>query len=187
MTRLLLLAAVAVVALSGCTPRLVAPPGRVPLSDRISVDPGGAWVRIVSPDGNAVAGELLAVAPDSVFVLTLDDRVVAVARSTDTARVEAFRGDWQGAASWAGLGALSALSHGFFLVLTAPAWGLTGAAVTYGQSRSGVFYVSDGGTRKGIGPIPDQSWESAARFARFPQGLPAGVVRSRLRALPPTR
>jgi hypothetical protein len=71
-------------------------------------------------------------------------------------------------AAWTVLGTLSTASHGVGLILTAPFWVISGAASTAKQSRCG--YVR----------YPPAIREDFLPYARFPQGLPPEVDRSRL-------
>jgi hypothetical protein len=64
---------------------------------------------------------------------------------------------------WAALGTLFTLSHGFYLVLSAPIWVISGISGAVGESRSGIVEI------EGSSP------EEFRKYARFPQGLPAGI------------
>jgi hypothetical protein len=57
---------------------------------------------------------------------------------------------------WAVAGGISTLSHGGFLLFTAPMWVIGGIVATRTEKGAGMFHDDD----------------LARRFARFPQGLP---------------
>ena len=76
------------------------------------------------------------------------------------------RFNWLGL--WTLLGTLSTGSHGFFLILSAPVWILTGTVAAVNQSRQPVL------------TYPRQGWAGWRAYARFPQGLPPGLARAAL-------
>ena len=156
--------------LAGCAVTQTAPRGAVPSASRVSDDPRGAWVRVDAP-GGAVAGELLAVEADRVHVLTPQGGVVVVEVGGGVAgRVEAYRGAWGGAAGWAAVGAVSSLTHGFFVSLTGPLWGLAGLVASRPASDEGFFAIPG-----------ERTWAEVRAFARFPQGMPPGLDPEALR------
>ena len=106
----------------------------------------------------SVSGELLAIdekhlymwdGETSSFLLTHIDRVKIFFR-------EAHSG---GHGAWTGLGALSTLTHGFFLIVTLPLWLMAGIPASLDASTADVVAHPD-------------SFDELYRFARFPQGLP---------------
>jgi hypothetical protein len=115
-----------------------------------------------------VAGELLAVAPDTLWVLATGGPL-AVARAGVT---RATLAGWDAATHtltvWTALGALSTISNGAFLVFTAPAWLIGGSLATGAQSRRPLVRV------------PPATWEDLRLYARFPAGLPPGLDPSAL-------
>jgi hypothetical protein len=73
-----------------------------------------------------------------------------------------------GLAAWSVLGTLSTASHGVGLVLTAPIWVIAGVASTAKQTRAGHLVY------------PRRTASAFGAYARFPQGLPAGIDRAAL-------
>lgn len=69
---------------------------------------------------------------------------------------------------WAVAGGISTLSHGGFLVFTAPMWAIGGIVATRTEKGAGILHDDD----------------VARRFARFPQGLPPAFDPQALGALP---
>jgi hypothetical protein len=144
-------------------------------------DPYGAWivvraegVRAVGrPDTRAdaglvlAAGELLAIEEDSLYVLLASGRVETVARAAARrATIAWYDGQWGATAGWGLAGAVSTLSHGFALGLSAPVWIIAGSLAARADSRAPLLTVT----------TPAQ-WVDARAYARFPAGLPAGLPR----------
>jgi hypothetical protein len=109
------------------------------------------------------AGELLAVAPDSVWLMT-DDGALAVARADVTlATLIGWDPETDKMVLWTTIGTVSTLSNGAFLLLTAPAWIIGGSLSTASQSRRPVVRTDKA------------DWSQLNLYARFPQGLPPGL------------
>ncbi len=155
-----------------------APEGWLPPAKFVPADPYGAWVEIEFDSGDlrqSMAGELLAIQSDSVFVHTYGDVHAAPAHGIRSLRVAWYESSAGALMAWTVVGAASSLSHGGFGVLTLPLWILTGSLATAAQSRS-----------------PIVEWDPArvrltalARYARFPQGFPPDLDRSGLRGKEP--
>ncbi len=150
-------ALVALLAVVGCgTPKYAAPTHKMSSSYAY-----GAAVRVTTPMG-FVDGELLAVESDRVYVLVPRSGIIEVPRD-GTARfnVVNYKASGTTLVVWGGLGTATTFSHGFFFILTAPAW----------VAMTGVSYLY---TRMiGTGTEPEAKW------ARYPQGLPQ-ALRSRI-------
>jgi hypothetical protein len=160
-----ILALVLIATLSACAtnpaPRRWLAPAR-----EAATDPYGAWI-VLHADARTelTRGELLAVAADSVFVLTEAGRVEGVARAAiDHATIAYYDSEWHKTAWWAAAGTLSTLSHGFGLVFTAPAWILSGTLAARADSRAPLIAVNS-----------PERWAQAHTYARFPGGLPDGL------------
>ena len=155
-----------------------APKGWLAPAPEAVSDPFGAWVRIeLAPAGNQtpLGGELIAVAVDSVFVLTPDARFHAIAQADVTwARVAHYDSQFGQLGTWTMLGSVTTLSHGWFLSLSLPVWTIWGSLTTGAQSRAPLEDVREG----------KNSWEAVGKYARFPQGLPPDVDRGRLQPKP---
>ena len=177
-SRLLASAPVVVGALVlACAP--YAPAGWLPTPEEARSDAYGGWARLEYRTGNAGAvaqGELLAVAPDSVFVLGAGGfTALATARVTGVL-VETYDPRAGGLSAWLLLGTLSTASNGFYLVLSAPLWLVLGGIGV--GSAVGAARVSS------AAPTPAR-WEALRAFARFPQGLPPGLDRTGLKPKTP--
>ena len=122
----------------------------------IVVEPRGSDVS--SPDASRVEGELIAIDDDAYHVLTAGG-LRSVSRSSPHRITLVAFGTSPGAiAAWASVGGLSTLSHGGFLLLTAPMWAVSGVVAAAKESGAGILHEAD----------------RARAFARFPQGLPPG-------------
>lgn len=174
-------ALLAALAVAGCA-GTGAPDGWLPEAAESLRDPYGAWVTLafVEPhDDRLLAGELLAVGADTVFVLTgfaAQGRMVgAPRRLVRKATVGHFDPRTDQPGGWVALGALSTLSHGVLLVATAPLWAAIGGAATSGHAHAA------------LANYPDKTWEELAMYARFPQGPPPGLWGLGLRPKPTGR
>lgn len=143
---------------------------RAPVGWRRTVEeaeksPYGSWVWVDLRGGQRLGGELIAVEAQRIEVAR-DGRLAAVPISRIAkVTVDAYGGDSSGVVGWTVLGGLSAISHGFFLVLSAPVWGATGAVSAYSVSHAGV---------EAYDPASPGDRHALVQYARFPQGLPAG-------------
>jgi len=130
-------------------------------------DGHGGWIVVELRGGAELSGELISVETAGLQVLTLTPRL-GLAFVPKANIVSATLWPWETEYGrplvWGGLGAASTISHGFLLVLSAPIWVLT-ATITAGiESRaSQLEYPGDG-------------WDQFSIWARFPQGLPAGLT-----------
>ena len=155
-----------------------APRGYLVKAETEQTDAFGGWLELEFLDKRRddVHGELIAVQPDSVFVLVGEPssaRFVGIpAREIRKIKVRGYDPQYSRYAGWAVAGALSTVSHGFFLALTFPTWVIVGTASASVQSGSADLHY------------PDIPIEQLRAHARFPDGLPKGLPRGSLRARP---
>ena len=125
----------------------------------------GGWiaVRCGGKPEPCAAGELIAVENDRFRVLGEAGLVDVPKGSVETAVLAAYTSDRGGLSAWAALGTLSTLSHGGFLLFTAPLWIGTGIGVAAAESRAPLVRY------------PERPMEDFRPYARFPQGLPSDV------------
>jgi len=130
----------------------------------------GGWIELemkrVDPRAAASlwGGELLAVSADSAWILT-DNGATVVARANVTrATLIGWDPETDKLVLWSVIGTVSTLSNGAFLLFTAPAWIIGGSLATASQSRRPVIRTDQG------------DWLSLRLYARFPQGIPAGLA-----------
>ena len=146
-----------------------APRGSVPTPIEAPSDPYGAWIEVTLADAakTVVAGELLAVESDSVFVLTPDGVVRPVSiGGVGTALVATYRPNVEWISAWAAVGTVSTISNGAFLILTAPTWVIGGIVAANSESRAPLRKLKAG-----------EAWDGVSMFARFPGGLPQDLPR----------
>ena len=164
-----------VAAASGCASH---PAPRQWLPDaRTAANTGwGGWIRMTVMVDSAkaiVGGELIAAHDDTVFVMAPGDSLRAIAhdriRKAELVEYDPKEGT---VSAYAFLGVLTTASHGVVLVLSAPAWMITGAVLTH-------VVVNEAMTKSTV--------TTALRpYARFPQGIPPTLDRSKLLPKPYT-
>jgi len=137
----------------------------------------GGWIELTigAADGGKrerTEGELLAVTADSIWVLGPEGAVVIATARVTKGKLTAYQAATAAVSGWAGLGTLSTISNGLLLVFTAPLWIITGTAAAATESRTPVRAA------------PPLTWPQLAMFARFPQGMPAGVTLESLQPKP---
>jgi hypothetical protein len=127
----------------------------------------GGWITVTRTDRSYYSGELIAAQQDSIYILNAAGLVVTATSDMTAAKMETFRAKITSNAFWGTAGAFSTLSHGFVLILTAPLWIISTTAATAAYSRAPL--------------IKTTQWSELAPYARFPQGMPRGLDRARLR------
>jgi len=100
---------------------------------------------------------LIAIDQSAIHVLTAAGLQSVPRASVNRLTLVAYGTRAGALAGWAVGGGISTLSHGGFLLLTAPMWAIAGVVAVRTEARAGVLHD-----------------EAARSFARFPQGLPAG-------------
>jgi hypothetical protein len=157
--------AAAYLSLVGCAATAPAPAAWHVNHQEVARRPYGAWANVGLVGGAGVSGELLGVDGEAVFVGLAPRMYRLPARCVTSLRLVAFDAPSAVPATVGTAGVVSTLSHGLFLVFTAPAW----LAVT--------LVVSSNAGNAGYPEIPGRAvLEEARPWARFPQGLPAGYV-----------
>lgn len=159
------LVAAACCAGSGCASH-TAPDGFLPIPEEAPRHAFGGWIDLEVGTGAArerVAGELIAVSEDTVWVLGDDGlRAVGTAAVVD-GRLVGYDSQYARVVGATTLGSLSTIANGFALIFTFPMWLIVGSAAARGQSRAPIV------------DAPPPRWSALAPWARFPQGLPPGL------------
>jgi hypothetical protein len=142
----------------------------VPITREMPLWPRGAWVTFYDARQKATGarGELLALTPEAMILLVEQDSTVrefSRDKIVDATIDFASTSDQpKGYGGWVLLNSLSTLTHGFVLILSLPINLIVGLpAATSARKAYHVHYPKD------------ISWNEAAKFARFPQGLPEGL------------
>jgi hypothetical protein len=131
--------------------------------ERVVADGRGGWIVVQLTSGAEASGELIAADGDSIRVLTSVGLLVVPPREVVSARLWAWETELSGVIAWGTIGTVSTISHGFFLIFTAPIWVGATSLITALESR------------KPIVDYPEQGLSELARWARFPQGMPRTV------------
>jgi hypothetical protein len=147
-----------------------APEGWLPTPAVAQQQAYGGWIKVDYAEGNGsrtVEGELIAAAPDSLYVLTTDSLVSLATGTITSATLTAYDSRFGATMTWGILGAVSTLSHGWFLILSLPMWVIAGTTTSASASKGPRVQAVDGALLR--------------PYARFPQGLPPGLDRGTLR------
>ena len=161
------------IALTGCATN-PAPRGWLQPARAEAAAAFGAWV-VVNQD---VAGELIAVAAESLYVMPEQGGLVAIPRdSIHLLRTAGYASESGQLATWTTLGTVGTASNGWWAAISAPAWVLVGSLATSSQSHAPIH---DYRASRGVG-LPNQDWDALRPLARFPQGWPDGITPGDLR------
>jgi hypothetical protein len=166
--------------LAGCGPHNTAPPSFLPTPQEAGASVRGGWVDVGVRTGagvNALRGELLAISRDSLWIQSSRDSGFVVARAAIVSgKITVYRAPGSRVAAMTGLGAISSVATGWFLIFLVPAWTVTGAISYHGDIRAAERDLPADMTRAEI---------DLRTVARFPQGMPAGMDASFRRPPPP--
>lgn len=143
-----------------------APDGWLPDAESVPLRYNGAWAELSVASSANLYGEFIAATRDTVFILAKDSMVTLPLAAIVSARLVLWRSNSGRFASNTFFGTLSTIGHGIFLIITAPIWLLGGSTVAITESYAPVEYQYQPGSAW---------WQSMAKYARFPQGLPAGI------------
>lgn len=143
-------------------------------------DGHGGWIVVGMRGGAELSGELISVETAGLQVLTLTPRLALMfvpKANIAAATLWPWETEHGSVLVWGGVGAVSTISHGYFLIFSFPIWVLTSTITAGIESRaSQLEYPGDG-------------WDKFSIWARFPQGLPAGLTEADMlrqnRAPPP--
>jgi hypothetical protein len=188
----LLLGSLAIVC-AGCATN-TAPPGWLPDAEEIQSSAHGAWVtiRLVEQrEGRQdFHGELIAMHPDSIFMLNAGGLHGFPSSEVDNIKVTFFEIDI-GPSLWSTVGAVSAVSHGWYGVFTLPIWIIVGGSTSASYSHAAEIKLprnsyapGERAKRNASSAKADAARPMARSFARFPGGLPANLDRTSLRWTP---
>jgi hypothetical protein len=171
------LAIALVAAVGGCATNPL--PDDRPVSQERAITSGrGAYALAFMSQGGALTGELIAFGDRGVLILGEDHTLRTLELgSLHELRLGVHDNMKGGFIAWMALGALSTASHGLWLIFSAPSWLVAGSLATSNESQRGVF---DCPPHEGTTHPDAACLELAARFARFPQGLPPGVDEAKL-------
>jgi hypothetical protein len=160
--RLMLTLVVAGTCLSGCAGNPAPRAWRQPAVD-VQRSTHGGWIRVEadgvnSGGGPPAEGELIAIDETAFYVLSTAGLRTVSRASVPRITIVGYGNRGGTLTLWSLAGGVSTLSHGGFLLLTAPMWAIGGTFSTHSEMHAGIWHDAD----------------VAQRFARFPQGLPPG-------------
>ena len=153
---------------TGCAGN-TAPSGFLPTPIEAQSESYGGWLELQLTTDSAGRplrrdGELLAVTADSVWLLTARGAMVIPTAAVRGGQLTGYLSAASYVPQWTALGVVSTLSNGLLLGITAPLWIITGSI-----SGSNDSHVP-------LREVPKVPWTSLAEFARFPQGMPPGML-----------
>ena len=115
-----------------------------------------------------ISGELIAISNDSVYVL--NEIFYAISKNDIlSARLVCYESNYGKMAPLVLLGTLSTISNGWFLIFTAPMWIIGGTISTATRSHAPIIN------------FPQTDFDEFVPYARFPQGLPKGINRNKIK------
>ncbi len=146
-------------------------------SDRIDVNEYGSHIKIDHKSLSSIEGELIAIDSNTIVILQETSMNKCTIFKTEDIKKFKLRYAKPKHYGWTiPVYTLATISHGVFLLLTAPLNLIVTTAVTIGGERA-FTYDND-----------DLTYEELKIFARFPQGIPCNVDIKDIRlSLPPTK
>lgn len=151
------------------------PEGWLPSPQAMQTDTHGGWVHVkcnsASKEKAEIGGELIAIGKDSMYIANETFHSIAIF-SIKSAQLVAYEPHTEEMGGLVFLGTLSSISDGLFLLFTAPMWIIGGSITTSARSYEPIV------------EYPRRELSRFAPFARFPQGLPAGIDRNQMHSRP---
>ena len=137
MSRAFVIAVACAVLFAGCTATNPAPRKYRHSETGVARSPYGSWVVITTRRGPRFSGELIAVDDRHLFVELDGARSAIPAASARKVVVYYYNADNGEGIGWGILGTLSTISHGFFLIFSAPTWMISSAVAANMHSAEG--------------------------------------------------
>lgn len=136
------------------------PDPRAPEVGSIPISKFGAWIVITERDGRVTSGELLAIDHGMIHVKPgARENASIPLHQISGAELYKYESDW-GFGVWGALGTLATISHGAWLIFSAPLWIITSSVAAGYES----YHVRL--------KLPDDDINELAKWARYPQGMP---------------
>ncbi|MBE0663893.1 MAG: hypothetical protein IH597_15660 [Bacteroidales bacterium] len=154
------LLALLVFVLSGCSIGL---PKYLPSPDQLGVNEYGSYISLSMQDGPNLQGELIAIGNDSIIVLEKSTRNCTSMPVSGIKRYSLYYAQPKNYGWAIPLYSLVTISHGWFLAISFPV-NLIATTIIYSEGRNAYRYRAN-----------EISLESLKMFARFPEGIPAGI------------
>jgi len=163
------------IALSTQCATVPAPKGWLPKPSEAQSWAFGGWMSIEYSSGRGEKtsqGELIAIQDENIYLLTAEELAVVPINNVHNSAIYVYKNSVDSVGIWALLGTLSTISHGFYALISAPIWIISGSLNASGESKSGCL------------KYPDKDWQEFRKFARFPQGIPQGLDLQALKPKP---
>ena len=167
--RFIILFSVIYLLFSGCA-TVKTPSGFLPGVKEVETATYGGWMVVIYTSAEesvtkiALGGELIAIQNDSVFLFSPETINIIPTDFIKQATLVFHKNNPGSFALWSGLGTLSTISHGAFLIFSAPLWIITGITATITEAN-----------RPNKLEYPGSSLQEINKFARFPPGIPDGL------------
>ncbi|MDZ7337872.1 MAG: hypothetical protein ONB30_04975 [candidate division KSB1 bacterium] len=149
-----------------------APRGWLASSSNMQTDVYGGWIEVeyysASREKAQLTGELIAIGNDSIYIANETFHAIALS-SIKSARLVTYKSNAEVMGVLVVLGTLSTIRNGYFLIFTAPMWIIGGCISSAVRSFEPIV------------DYPKQELSRFVPFARYPQGLPAGIDRNQIR------
>jgi len=152
-----------------------APDNWLPNTDQIQKEAYGGWLTLYVSDYSTtqnygtpeeISGEFISSDSINVYLLAVDNLLTINKSDIKEAILELDDKNSLEYGAWAGVGTLATISHGKFLIISAPLWLIVGISAASGESFRD-RYVEE---------MPAATyWEEVQKFARFPQGIPPNL------------
>jgi hypothetical protein len=159
-TKLIISLAGIILILSACTSALY-----LPKPDAIGINQYGSYIKLRVTGSQAIKGELLAVDKNNLYVLadTAATKKVTIVPVSQISKFKLLYATPKNYVWTIPLSLLATISHGWYLMFTAPANLITTGAITASGFEAFTY------NNKII------TYEQLKKFARFPQGIPPTV------------
>ena len=150
--------------MAGCI-SLPGPKDWVPSIEEVQQDVYGAWTILeLNSKSNKKPreGELIAVQQGTLYLL-MENILQEIPIDQINKAILTSYDDRGGISIWATLGIFSTISHGGFLIFSAPTWLISG------------IINSNAATTSGMHKFENNNLSNMNKYARFPQGIPEGL------------
>lgn len=141
------------------------PSGWLPEAEKSSMNIFGGWVEVKLSKGQII-GELISLTDDTMFVVK-DSLYAIVVTDILKARLVTYNASSLGGNAF--FGTLSTLSNGVLLIFTAPMWIIGGSIAAISRSFDPII------------DYPNKPLKQFLPFARYPQGFPPGLDRTKIK------
>lgn len=144
-------------------------PRYLPSSDKIDVNEYGSYIKIVYKTKSHIDGELIAIDSNKIVLLTEKTKQCVTVPINEIKHFSLRYAKSKHYGWTIPVFTFSTISHGVFLIFTAPVNLIVTISVTMGGENA--FKYSD----------KNMTYDKLGMFARFPQGIPANIDITRIK------